>query len=188
MLSNLSLTDNIVALRPFQTADVDAFHGAAYESLEALIPWMSWAHPAYSRNDVAEYIRIVRGTWDAGTYYAFAITDAHDGSMLGAASLSHIHPVYHFCNLGYWIRTTRRGQGLAGRAARLAAKFGFEQMGLIRVEVVIAVENAASLKVAEKSGAHREGILRERIVIRDKAHDAVMFSFVSADFGLPARL
>jgi ribosomal-protein-serine acetyltransferase len=188
MLNNLSLTDNIVTLRPFQTADVDALYVAAHESLEALIPWMSWAHPAYSRNDVAEFVRIVRGTWDAGTYYAFAITDARDGYMLGAASLSHIHPVYHFCNLGYWIRATRRGQGLAGRAARLSAKFGFEQVGLIRVEVVIAVGNAASLKVAEKSGAHREGILRERIVVRAKVHDAVMFSFVRTDFGLPARL
>jgi ribosomal-protein-serine acetyltransferase len=188
MFSNFSLTDNIVTLRPFQTADVDALYDAARESLEALIPWMSWARPDYSRKDVAEFVRIVRGTWDAGTYYAFAITDARDGSMLGAASLSHIHPVYHFCNLGYWIRTTRRGDGLAARAARIAARFGFEQVGLIRVEVVIAVGNAASLKVAEKSGAHREGILRERLLVREKIHDAVMFSFVRADFGLPARL
>ena len=188
MFNTLSLTDNIVTLRPFQTADVDALYDAARESLEALIPWMSWAHPDYSRKDAAEFIRIVRGTWEAGTYYAFAVTDARDGSMLGAASLSHIHPVYHFCNLGYWIRTARRGQGLAARAARLAAKFGFEQVGLIRVEVVIAVGNAASLKVAERSGAHREGILRERVIVREKIHDAVMFSFVCADFGLPARL
>ena len=188
MFSNFSLTDNIVTLRPFQTADVDALYDAAHESLEALIPWMSWARLDYSRKDVAEFVRIVRGTWDAGTYYAFAVTDARDGTMLGAASLSHIHPVYHFCNLGYWIRTTRRGDGLAGRAARLAAKFGFEQVGLIRVEVVIAVGNAASLKVADKSGAHREGILRERVIVREQIHDAVMFSFVPADFGLPARL
>jgi RimJ/RimL family protein N-acetyltransferase len=108
--------------------------------------------------------------------------------MLGAASLSHIHPVYRFCNLGYWVRTTRRGQGLAARAARLAAQFAFEQVGLIRVEVVIAAGNAASLRVAEKSGARREGVLRERLLVREQIHDAVMFSFVRADFGPPARL
>jgi ribosomal-protein-serine acetyltransferase len=185
MFNQPLLTDKIVALRRFHPRDVDALYAAARESLDDLIPWMSWAHPAYSRDEVAEYVRIVGESWDAGRYYAFAITDARDGMMLGVASLSHVHPVYHFCNLGYWIRSSRRGNGLAARAARLAAKFGFEQLGLIRAEVVIAVGNEASLKVAEKSGAQREGILRDRVTVREQIHDAVMFSFVRADFGLP---
>lgn len=185
MFNQPLLTDNVVALRRFHPRDADAFHAAVTESLPDLIPWMSWAHPAYGRGDAAEYIRLVTEGWEAGRYYGFAITDAHDGTMLGAASLSHVHPVYNFCNLGYWIRSSRRGNGLASRAARLAAKFGFEQLGLLRVEIVVAVENAASLKVAEKSGAHREGVLRSRMTIRDEVHDAVMFSFIRSDFGLP---
>jgi ribosomal-protein-serine acetyltransferase len=185
MYSQPILTDKVVALRPFHPRDVDAFHAAVTSSLDDLIPWMTWAHPNYNRAEAAEYIRIVGESWDTGRYYAFAITDAHDGTMFGAASLSHIHPVYNFCNLGYWIRTSRRGNGLAGRAARLAAKFGFEQLGLIRVEVVVSAGNDASLKVAEKSGARREGILRDRITVREQIHDAVMFSFIRSDFGLP---
>ncbi len=179
------LTDKVVALRRFQPRDADAFLADVRESLDDLIPWMSWAHPVYGRDDAANYIRIVTESWEAGRYYGFAVTDARDGTMLGAASLSHIHPVYHFCNLGYWVRSSRRGNGLAGRAARLAAKFGFERLGLLRVEIVVAVDNAASIKAAEKSGAHREGILRDRMTVREKVYDAVMFSFVRADFGLP---
>lgn len=179
------LTDKVIALRRFHPRDVDAFHAAVDESLPALIPWMTWAHPAYGRADAADFIRVVTETWDAGRYYAFAITDARDGTMLGAASLSHIHPVYNFCNLGYWIRSSRRGNGFAPRAARLAARYGFEQLHLLRVEIVAAVENEASIKVAEKSGAHREGILRQRMTVREKVHDAVMFSFIRSDFGLP---
>jgi len=184
MFNQPLLTDKIIALRRFHPRDVDALYAAARESLDDLIPWMTWAHPAYSRKDVAEYVRIVGESWDAGRYYAFAITDARDGTMLGTASLSHIHPLYHFCNLGYWIRSSRRGNGLASRAARMAARFGFEQLGLIRVEVVIAAGNEASLKAAEKSGAHREGILRDRVTVREKIYDAVMFSFIRSDFDL----
>jgi RimJ/RimL family protein N-acetyltransferase len=179
------LTDKVVALRRFHPRDVDAFHLAVNESLGDLIPWMSWAHPAYGLAEVAEYVRVVSETWEAGRYYALAITDARDGTMLGAASLSHVHPIYNFCNLGYWIRSSRRGQGFAPRAARLAAQFGFEQLGLLRAEIVVAVENAASLRVAEKSGAHREGILRDRMTVRERVFDAVMFSFIRSDFGLP---
>jgi hypothetical protein len=118
MINQPLLTDKVIALRRFHPRDVDALCAAARESLEDLIPWMSWAHPAYGRDEVAEFIRIVGETWEAGRYYALAVTDARDGTMLGAVSLSHIHPVYNFCNLGYWIRSSRRGNGLA----RLARK------------------------------------------------------------------
>lgn len=185
MFNQPLLTDKVVTLRRFHPRDVDALYAATRESLDDLIPWMSWATPNYGGADVAEYIRVVTETWEAGRYYAFAVTDARDGTILGAASLSHVHPIYHFCNLGYWIRSSRRGNGLAPRAARLAAKFGFEQLGLLRAEIVIAVGNAASLKAAEKSGAHREGILRDRMTVREKVYNAVMFSFIRADFNLP---
>ncbi|GIK08063.1 MAG: N-acetyltransferase [Anaerolineaceae bacterium] len=179
------LTDKVVLLRRFQPRDAEALYAATRESLDDLIPWMSWANPSYAGADVAEYLRVVADSWESGRYYAFAVADARDGTLLGAASLSHVHPVYSFCNLGYWIRSSRRGAGLAPRAARLAAKYAFERLGLLRVEIVVAVENAASLRAAEKSGARREGVLRDRMTVREKVHDAVMFSFIRADFGLP---
>jgi RimJ/RimL family protein N-acetyltransferase len=102
--------------------------------------------------------------------------------------LSHIHTLYHFGNLGYWVRTSRRGQGIAGRAAKLIARFAFEKVKLIRAEIVIAVGNDASKRVAEKIGAHAEGILFNRIVINELVCDAHMFSLLPSDFGLVAQL
>ena len=99
-----------------------------------------------------------------------------------------IHPVYHFCNLGYWVRTSRQGQGIAGRAAQLAARFAFEKAKLIRTEIVIAVGNERSKRVAEKIGAHYEGISLNRMVIGTTICDAYMFSLVPSDFELVARL
>ena len=71
--------------------------------------------------------------------------------------VDHIHPVYKFCNLGYWVRTSRHGRGIAGRAAKLIAQFAFEKVNLIRAEIVIAVGNSTSKRVAEKVDAHYEG-------------------------------
>jgi RimJ/RimL family protein N-acetyltransferase len=102
--------------------------------------------------------------------------------------LSSIHPIYHFCNLGYWVRTSCHGQGIAGRAAKLTARFAFEHLGLIRVEIVIGVGNRASLRVAEKIGAHDEGILLNRMVIGRSVCDAHMYSLIPSDFGLNTRL
>jgi RimJ/RimL family protein N-acetyltransferase len=43
-------------------------------------------------------------------------------------------------------------------------------------------EYNASLQVAEKVGATREGVLRSRLVVQNKVHDVVMFSLVRQDY------
>ncbi len=149
---------------------------------------MSWAHDGYSMQETKDFIRITRARWEEGTLFAFAITDAKSGSILGGCSLSHIHPVYHLCNLGYWVRTSRRGEGVAVRATKLAARYAFERVGLIRVEIVMAVKNTASRRVAEKVGAHYEGILHNRMVVGREIFDAHMYSLIPQDFGLMTSL
>jgi RimJ/RimL family protein N-acetyltransferase len=63
----------------------------------------------------------------------------------------------------------------------MAARFGFEQLGLQRIEIVAAVANVPSQRVAEKAGARREGILRNRLLIRGESLPAVLFSLVPED-------
>ena len=186
MLSQ-EVRDGTVLMRPFRFADAEEAYAAVRESLTDLKPWMSWAHDGYSLSDSKEFIRITRARWGEGTLFAFVITDQKNGSMLGGCSLSHIHPVYHLCNLGYWVRSSRRGEGMAVRATQLAARYAFEKIGLIRVEIVIAIENKASIRVAEKAGAHYEGILRNRMVVGKDVYDAHMYSLIPQDFGLAAR-
>jgi RimJ/RimL family protein N-acetyltransferase len=175
-------------MRPFHLNDAEETFAAVRESLAELKPWMSWAHDGYSIQETKEIIRITRARWEDSTLYAFAITDAKSGSILGGCSLSHIHPVYHLCNLGYWVRTSRRGEGIAVRATRIAARYAFEKIGLIRVEIVMAVGNRASQRVAEKAGAHYEGIHHNRMVVGREIYDAHMYSLIPKDFGLMTSL
>lgn len=188
MFPFLKLSDETITLRPYEFGDEDELHKAVQESLPELKPWMSWASEAYSRDVARNFIAVTRAQWSSGVMYAFSINDAKTGEFLGGCGLSHIHPVYHFCNLGYWVRTPRHGQGIAVRATKLIAKFAFEKVNLIRTEIVMAVENSPSKRVAEKAGAHYEGISLNRMVVGKDIYDAHMFSLVPADFGLVAEL
>jgi RimJ/RimL family protein N-acetyltransferase len=188
MFPFIKLTDGVITMRPFEFGDENDLHDAVHESLPELKPWMSWASEKYSRETARNFITVTRGQWSSGAMYAFAIADTATGKLLGGCSLSHIHPVYYFCNLGYWVRASRHGEGIAGRAANLAARFGFERAGLIRAEIVIATGNESSKRVAEKIGAHYEGIMLNRMVVGKSIYDARMFSLLPADFGLVARL
>jgi RimJ/RimL family protein N-acetyltransferase len=61
------------------------------------------------------------------------------------------------------------------------ARFSFEQVGLHRDEILAAVPNVASQRVAEKAGAVREGVLRNRLLIGGESQDAVLFSLIPED-------
>jgi RimJ/RimL family protein N-acetyltransferase len=186
MLSSTRLIDEDLFLRPFRLEDAPHLSCAVHESLTELKPWMSWATNGYNEQTAREYITIARARWEEHTFYAFAVM--RGGDLLGACTLSSVHSIYRFCNLGYWVRRSCHGQGIAGRAAKLAARFAFEHLGLIRVEIVIAVGNHASVRVAEKIGAHAEGILLNRIVVGKSIYDAHMYSLLPSDFGLVARI
>jgi RimJ/RimL family protein N-acetyltransferase len=54
--------------------------------------------------------------------------------------------------------------------------------------IQLKVGNEKSRRVAEKIGAHYEGILRNRMVVGKDIYDAHMYSPLPSDFGLVARL
>lgn len=82
------------------------------------------------------------------------------------------------------MRSRETGRGIATAATLLAAQFGFEDLRLNRIEILTAIENSASQRVAEKAGAKKEGILRNRILLHDRPLDAVMYSLIVADRNL----
>ena len=101
--------------------------------------------------------------------------------MLGCVGLNQLDPAKRSANLGYWIGEKHRGHSVATDAARQAAAFGFDEIGLARIEIATLPDNTASQRVAAKIGATREGIFPNRIVVHGAPMDAVVFSLVPRD-------
>ena len=184
MNTNIQLTDGLVLMRTPQSEDIPAVHAAVRESLAELHPWMDWATDAYNVASTQRWLEFVQLAWLHSSAFQFAIIDPIDGQYIGGCGVDGINEKNRFCNLGYWVRTSRARQGIASHAARLAAKFAFQTIGLIRAEIVIAAGNLASQRAAQKAGAHYEGILKNRMVVRADVYDAVMYSLNPTDFDL----
>lgn len=118
------------------------------------------------------------------TGYFFTVVDGAINQIVGVSFLNSINRYHLFANLGYMIRTSRTGQGIATKAARLVAQYGFEKLGLQRIEIVSSIDNEPSLRVAEELGAAREGLQRNRVLIHGTPHDAYMHSLIPKDFGI----
>ncbi len=117
---------------------------------------------------------------DEGTAYWFALR-VPGSAFAGLGWLTSIHPIHRFVNLGYWLAPEYRGRGYAGEATRALAGHAFGHLRLVRAELLIEVDNEASLRVATRAGAVREGLLRHRLMIRGAPRDAVLFSLLPSD-------
>ncbi|MBZ0282699.1 MAG: GNAT family N-acetyltransferase [Anaerolineae bacterium] len=102
--------------------------------------------------------------------------------------------VIGMCGYNYWVRHDRRGsvgydlarahwgQGIMSEAVRAVVEFGFNHMGLNRIEADADARNVASTRVLEKIGFQREGLQREQFYEVGAFHDLVLFGLLKRDY------
>lgn len=167
----------LLTLRVPEPADAEGLLAAVRESLGELYPWMDWCHPDFSRSDALRWISSQPQARETGSAFEFLIV-GEQGRLLGCCGLNNINPRLRLANLGYWVRTSETGRGVATQAVTDIARWAFVHTDLERLEIVAAVANAASQAVAAKAGALREGVLRSRLHVHGQFQDAVMHSIV----------
>lgn len=172
----MQLTDGTIRLRPAVEEDAAELAAAVQTSWPHLFEWQPWAIPTY---DAAAALRWIRGEMDS-TEHVFVIVGPDEG-IAGTCSLGLVQEVNRVANLGFWLRSDRTGQGWATAAARLVVRYGFEELGLHRIELLMATANTASRRVAERVGAYHEGVLRGRLLLHGVHHDAHLYSVIAGD-------
>lgn len=166
------LSDGRLTLRHPEESDADAVVTAVLASINELSPWMPWATPAYDASTAKLWI-----SGQLGDVHRFVMVD-EDSEIIGSCGLNRLDE--NGCaNLGYWVRSDRAGKGIATAATRLLHDFGLGGAGLHRLEVIMSVRNEASHRVAEKAGAHYEGIMRGALLLSGEHHDAHLWSFTA---------
>ena len=151
------LSDGTIRIRAYEPGIELAVLEAASESIpeisQSMRTWRNGASYEQAARHVVETIQ----AWRNGTWYDFAIMRVGSTAFLGRVGLDQIS-ASGTANVGYWVHTGETGHGIATAAVRLIARFGFEDLGLRRLEFRIALDNVASRRVAEKVGAQFEGV------------------------------
>lgn len=165
-------------LRPLRASDAEAFAAAARESVSSVGRWMDWCRADYPLAEAQEWVAATERERALRLSYEMGVFDARNGAFLGGTGLNQINQTHNFCNLGYWVRESCQGHGIATRAARILTGFGLQELGLTRIEIVIAEDNAPSRAVARNLGALLEGVARNRLVIHGSPVAAAVYSLV----------
>src|SRR6185436_14518023 len=150
-----------VSIRPYEPTDSAAMHAAAKESWRELEPWMPWAHEDYTLAEAEAWVALQTKAFPAGEMFEFVIVDGA-GRFLGGCGINQIDDDNRRANVGYWVRTPAARRGVATAAVREAVAWARASTELKRLEILVAIGNVASLRVAERV-AVKEAVLRSRL-------------------------
>jgi RimJ/RimL family protein N-acetyltransferase len=106
-----------LVLRCWQPDDARLLKEAVDSSLDHLRPWMPWAvYEPQSIEAKADRLRVFRGEFDLDRDYVYGILSRDERLALGSSGL-HTRLDAGGLEIGYWIRTSHVGRGLATEAA-----------------------------------------------------------------------
>jgi ribosomal-protein-alanine N-acetyltransferase len=123
--------------------------------------------------------RYVSG-WKDGLRAGFAILSPDD-EFLGMVAIVDLDLAGRQGEIGYIVVPAARGRGIAGRALRLVSAWALGELGLERVELRISSDNERSLRVAERLGFVREGVLRSLHLKDDARSDMAVYSLLRGE-------
>ncbi|MFJ5550719.1 GNAT family N-acetyltransferase [Streptomyces sp. NPDC093225] len=152
-----------LVLRPWSPEDVEALLAAHRDPL-----LQTWLATHLDGEDQARRWIVDQGAgWSAGTRFSFAVLECGDGRTGAGPPIGHValkrgSRPQDPAEVGYWTSAGARGRGVAPRALDAVSRWALGPrtgMRLDRLHLIHASGNAASCRVAEKSGYGLDSVL-----------------------------
>jgi RimJ/RimL family protein N-acetyltransferase len=172
------LSDGPTSLRGWRETDVPALVAACQDP--EISRWTRVPSP-YRETDARAYMLYRYDAIAADAMAPFAIVAADGGGLLGSISLMRFAWEHARAEVGYWLAWEARGAGHATRAVKLICGYGFDALGLERIELMAAVGNAPSQAVAVRAGFTREAVLRSHMLASSGRQDMVCFGLLAGE-------
>lgn len=112
-------------------------------------------------------------------YHLTNFVIAVDGKLAGVIELKPGEDIYSKrAQLGYWLGEEFWGRGIMTEAIKLITGYAFEHFGLARIQATVNGNNPASMRVLEKAGFKKEGILQNGIVKYGEVMDEHLYALL----------
>lgn len=166
-------------LRPPVPADLDAIF--AIHAEPAVARYLG--HPPWTERASAKVWMATVDRWHRdGSGLQLLLARRDDHAVLGTCTLFGLHPASRRAECGYQLASAYWGQGWMQEAMSALLDHGFGTLHLRRVEADAGPRNAASLKLLERLGFQREGLLRERWEVDGVVSDTVYYGLLAREW------
>jgi RimJ/RimL family protein N-acetyltransferase len=168
-----------VRLRWLEEGDVDAL--LAIFGDPAVMRY--WSSPPLTDRRAAEgLLDEIRSYFERRELFQWGVALAEDDRLIGTCTLAWLHEESRRAELGFALGRAHWGRGYMSEAITALLDFAFGPMGLRRLEADIDPRNESSLRLVERLGFRREGLMRERWVTAGEVQDSVFFGLLSREW------
>ena len=180
----MELHCGICLVRPWRESDAAAITPHANDRDVWLNLRDRFPHP-YRTADAVEYIRSVASQRPLVSFVIVVGDDPAGG--IGLRLGEDIER--RSAEIGYWIGRAYWGRGITTAAVRAVTTYAFASLDLLRVFALPFTDNAASVRVLEKAGYVREGLLRSSAIKAGQVRDQYLYAVVrpAECHGCPTR-
>lgn len=142
-----------------------------------------WSTPPWRALEDAQAF-VARSAADTaeGQALRLGVTRTADARLIGQCTLFAISASNRRAEIGYSLAADSWGQGLMAEALRGLIGYGFGALALNRIEADVDPRNTCSLRLLERLGFEREGLLRQRWVVAGEVSDSALFGLLRAQW------
>lgn len=117
------------------------------------------------------------------SFKSFLLVHKKTNRVIGRSGFHNWYIHHYRAEIGYkMLDDNYLRQGYMTEANEAIISYGFEQMGLNRIEAYIGTDNIASYKLLMRFGFMQEGILREHYFINNRIEDSICFSLLKSEY------
>ncbi|MBV9998562.1 MAG: GNAT family N-acetyltransferase [Verrucomicrobia bacterium] len=167
-------------LVPLDLSFDQIFFDLVASSRQELSHSFTWCTPGYTVETARAWLQSRERARAEDRAYDFVITRADNGELVGACGINQIQTEHRLGNLYYWVAAAEQGRGAATAGVSSLVEFGLKGLGLIRLEMLVPERNFSAERVAEKVGATREVLLRNRLILQARVQHAYLFSVLGS--------
>lgn len=165
---------NLVVLRPIRAADLAAWYG--YLSLPVVYQHTSWN--LRSAEELASYVAGVEPTTPSSRL-RLAIALRSNDELVGTSCFHSVSPENRSAEIAYDLAPSMWGQGIASHVCSVLTAWAHVQAGVLRVQATTLESNERSVRVLERCGYQREGLLRSFRLVRGHPGNFFMYSHLA---------
>ena len=161
----------MIRLRPYSIADIP--HLATLANNKNVSRYLVYTFPyPYTEQDATWWVST--GAQENGA--VTKVIEFNDAFVGSVGIQPQIGWKSHSAEIGYWVGEPYWGKGIATEALRQMTRIGLEDLGYQKLFAPVLAPNVGSMKVLEKCGYVREGILRGEVYKDDTYYDVHHFA------------
>lgn len=170
------LPHELVCLRPLSRADLREWH--AYLTMPHVLEHTSW-----QLRSIADLEQKFDGleSADPASELRFAIVLRSSGALVGSIGFHSLSLPNKTAEIAYDLAPSVWGQGIAPSACAAMTDWAFERLGAVRIQATALDSNTRTLRVLEKSGFQREGLLRNFRMVRGEPRNFWIYACLRPD-------